>query len=184
MWTDQADFSSCGRWEGLTGKELELEHQEEKAAVWLTLGWSLGCRWESCCAAIWGKSDFRLAGDGIHYRFHRHLLHNNVSFKPSPSRFWVLCIPASRQSQLPQPIPLMILPYPIPVLQPFIRPPVIAHKPYSKQISERERQSSCQPCPEVEHVRVEADGSPSSDVISPLLLLSPQSLSPPQTLTW
>lgn len=31
-----ADFSSCGRWEGLTGKELELEHQEEKAAVWLT----------------------------------------------------------------------------------------------------------------------------------------------------
>lgn len=31
-----ADVSSCGRWKGLTGKELELEHQEEKAAVWLT----------------------------------------------------------------------------------------------------------------------------------------------------
>lgn len=30
-----ADFFSCGRWEGLTGKELELEHQEERADVWL-----------------------------------------------------------------------------------------------------------------------------------------------------
>lgn len=140
-----ADFSSCDRWEGLTGRELELEHQEEKAAVWLTLGWSLGCRWESCWAAIWGKSDFRLAANDIHCSFHRHLVHNTVSFRPLPSRFWVPYIPTSRQGQLPQDIPLMILPYPAPVIQPFIRPPVITHKLYSKRTNERERHSSCQP---------------------------------------